>query len=285
MVGLFSAILITGMGLMVTRCLYLCASPFKWFRRVVPFWIYLESVPISRKTFFTEVDGENSMLLVSGYEGITGINRIFIVYSFLALIIGAFIIAILTLMKRRTTEVRASKFYLLGISLFAALFGLGRLIFLIHDYYTPDELGSLVYLIGSIVTLSGLTILAFTIEKFIFQKTKKLITIFGVICLVVMVFTTGDISKYAYIGGQAIVTALPFFIYIYIAKISTGAVRKQAVFIILGIVMVFISIIGGAVLSNLHVLDQTGSQLFGIVFSFIGLILLSYGLVKTPTTK
>ncbi len=240
------------------------------------------------------------MLLVSGYNDITGISRDFIIYSFLALVIGAFIIAILTLMKRRTTEVRSSKFYLLGISSFAALFGLGRLIFLIHDYYTPDPISSIVYLIGSIVTLSGLTILAFTIEKFIFPKTKKLITVFGVICLVVMIltfviaFTTSDISiyalysnisKYAYIGGQAILTALPFFIYIYIAKISTGAVRKQALFIILGIIMLFVSIIGGALLYNFDVLDQLWSQLFGIVFSFIGLILLSYGLVKTPTTK
>ncbi len=254
----------------------------------------------TRITFFTEGDGENSMLLVSGYDDIIGFNRDFIVYSFLALVIGAFIIAILTLMKRRTTEVRASKFYLLGISLFAALFGLGRLVFVIHDYFTPDPISSLVYLVGSVVTLGGLTILAFTIEKFIFPKTKKLITIFGVVCLVVMILasvialTTGDISiyalytniaKYAYIGSQAILTALPFFIYIYIAKISTGAVRKQAMFIILGIIMLFISIIGGAVLSNLKVLDHVGSQLFGIAFSLIGLILLSYGLVKTPTTK
>ncbi len=226
------------------------------------------------------------MIFITDYtDDIQGINFIFIVSAFLALVIGAFVISLLILLKRRKADVKTSRNYLLGISLFAAVFGLGRLTLLYHDYFAPNELDHPVYLLGSVVTLSGLTILAFTIEMFIFPKTKKLITIFGIICLVVLIFIPNPIGNYAYIAGNAVVTVLPFFIYIYIAKISTGAVRKQAMFIIIGIVMLFISIIGGALLYNFGILDRLWSQLFGIIFSFIGLVLLSYGLVKNPNTK
>ncbi|MBN2151035.1 MAG: hypothetical protein JW839_06310 [Candidatus Lokiarchaeota archaeon] len=228
------------------------------------------------------------MILISGYEDIKGIDRLVIVSSFLALVIGAFIVSVLVLLKRRKTDVKASRFYLLGIALFAALFGLGRFVFLYHDYFAPDPLDAPVYLVGQIFTLSSLIILAFTIETFIFTKTKRLITVIGAISLVLVVafsFPPGSISTYAFIAGNGVLTVLPFFIYVYIAKISTGTVRKQAMFIIFGIVMLAISIIGGKFLYDFHVLDRLWSQLFGIIFSFIGFILLSYGLVKTPATK
>nr|MDO8088952.1 hypothetical protein [Candidatus Sigynarchaeum springense] len=231
------------------------------------------------------------MILISGYDDIQGIDRIVIVSSFLALAIGGIIVSVLVLLKRKKTDAATSRFYLLGIGLFAMLFGLGRLVFLYHDYFAPDPLDAPVYLVGEIFTLSALIILVFSIEKFIFTKTKKLITIIGLICLaLVLVFTPLEteprqISALAYVTGNGVLTVLPFFIYIYIAKISTGSVRKQALFIIIGIVMLAISIIGGKYLYDFHVLNRLWSQLFGIIFSFIGFILLSYGLVKTPATK
>ena len=116
------------------------------------------------------------MLLITDYDDIQGLNKIIIVSSFLVLICGAFIISILTLVKRGKTEVKQSRYYLLGISLFAAIFGIGRLLLLYHDYFAPDELDDLLYRVGAGFSLAGFTILTFTIEKFIFTKTKKLIS-------------------------------------------------------------------------------------------------------------
>lgn len=223
------------------------------------------------------------MLLISDYDDIIEPGRTFIVGSFLVLIIGAFLIAILTLVKRGKTEVKASRAYLLGISLFATVFGFGRLVLLYHDYAAPDVLDDLLYRVGAGLSLAGFTILTFTIETFIFTRTKKVISIIGVICILLLAFAPKDIGTPAFVGGNIIVTVLPFFIYIYIARISTGIVRKQAAFIILGMIMLFISLLGGAVLYTMGFLDRLWSQLFGIIFSLAGLILLSYGFVKSPT--
>jgi hypothetical protein len=225
------------------------------------------------------------MLLITDYDDIQGINRAIIVFSFLVLIMGAFIIAILTLVKRRKSDVKESRYYLLGISLFAAIFGIGRLVLLYHDYFAPNELDDLLYRIGAGFSLAGFTILTFTIEKFIFTKTKKLISIFGLICILLLAFAPKEIGTPAFVGGNIIVTVPPFFIYIYIAKTSTGAVRKQALFIILGMIMLFVSLLGGALLYSFMILDRLWSQLFGIIFSLAGLVLLSYGFVKSPNAR
>nr|MDO8110262.1 hypothetical protein [Candidatus Sigynarchaeota archaeon] len=227
------------------------------------------------------------MLLVHDYDDIEGISRYIIVGFSLGMIVGAFLIGILILRKMRKTDVRTSRFFLLGIFWFTLLFGLGRLVLLYHDYFAEEPLDIPLWTIGSGLSLAGLTCLTYTIEKFVFTKTKMVISVLGVACIVLLFVLAflmlKSLATIVLYSGNIAVILVPFLIYIYIAKISTGAVRKQAVIIIIGMVVSFIGQLGGAVLFNLHVLDRLWSQLFGIILTFWGLVFLSYGFVKTPT--
>jgi hypothetical protein len=225
------------------------------------------------------------MLLVTDYDDIQGISRVLIVVFSLVLVAGAFCIAVLTLLKSRKTDVPVSRHFLAGISSFSSLFGLGRLVLLYHDYFAANEFDDVLWRLGAMISLGGLTVLAFTIEQYIFKKTRRVISVIGVACVVLVGFMPKEISTPSLYIGNVAVTVLPFFIYLYIAKISTGALRKQAMIIILGMLFSFVAMLGGSILFNTGVLDRLWSQLFAIVLSFIGLLLLAHGFVKTPSAR
>jgi len=220
------------------------------------------------------------MLLVSAYKTVLEPSRSLIIWFTIGMIIAAFIIGIVVLARIRKTSVTTSKYLLVGIGLMAILFSLGRAVLLYHDYYASDEWDIFFWKIGSALVLAGLTSLAFTIEKFMFPKTKKLITIIGVACLVLIFFMDKTIATILLYVGNITVMLLPFCIYIYLAKISTGSGRRSALIIILGMILVLIGQLGGAVIFNL-LKDMLASQLFGIFLSLFGLIFLAIGFIKT----
>ena len=85
--------------------------------------------------------------------------------------------------------------------------------------------------------------------------------------------------------GSGLLTFLPFVIYMYIFVISTGDVRKQALIIILGMILSALGQFGGAILFENSVFDRTNSQIFGFTLSLIGLGILSYGFSKGITSS
>ncbi|HME54745.1 MAG TPA: hypothetical protein VKM55_21240 [Candidatus Lokiarchaeia archaeon] len=229
------------------------------------------------------------MLLVTDYDDIQGINRLIIIVFSIGMILGSFIISILILNKIRKTEIKSSRYFLVGVSLFAFLFGVGRLILLYHDYFADNSLDTILWTLGSGITLVGLTCLTFAIEKFIFQKTKMIASVIGIICIVIVfvfpfIGQIGIAKIFLYVGNGAVIV-VPFFIYLYIAKISTGALRLQAGIILTGMIVMLIANLGGNVLFTIHVLDRLGSQLFGIIIAFLGVVILSYGFVKSPNAR
>ncbi len=114
------------------------------------------------------------MILISDYDDVTGLNRVLIISFTFGLIVGAFIVAGFSAARRQGSEVKQSRSYSAGIALFATLIGLGRLILLYHDYFAPDLFDDPLWRLGSAIALGGLTTLAFTIESFIFTKTKRI---------------------------------------------------------------------------------------------------------------
>ncbi|MFX0103048.1 MAG: hypothetical protein ACFFCS_26010 [Candidatus Hodarchaeota archaeon] len=204
-----------------------------------------------------------------------------IITSSIAMVIVALLIGLIVLTKIPKTKMKTSKYYLLGISFVGIFIGVSRGIFLYHDYFAPDSLDLLLWKLANITTFIALTSLAFTIERFIFQKTKMVITIIGIASIILMIFVEKPIASVLVTVTTATLVLLPFIIYIYMAKISTGAVRNRALIIILGILLIFIGQVGGSVLFNLNVLDRTASQIFGVGGSLIGLILISYGLIRS----
>ena len=81
------------------------------------------------------------MLFSSDYDGIVDPIRSLIVYLTIAMVIGAYLIGIYVLAASRNPEKNLSSKYFIGIGSFSILFGTGRLIFMIHDYFVPDYIG------------------------------------------------------------------------------------------------------------------------------------------------
>ena len=239
------------------------------------------------------------MLLISSYDSVQGIDRIIIIYFSIAMIIGILLTGVLILMKIHKIDIVSSRRFLVGAAMFALLMGIGRLVFLYHDYFADDSIDALLWTIASGLSLGSLTSITFAIEKYIFQRTKMAASIMAIICIILVLFL-GFMSQF-YAGsdssqalkalayakipmyiGTGVVIVIPFFIYIYIAKISTGSLRRQAIIIISGMLVMFIAQVGGMLLFTIHVFNVLESQLFGILIAFVGVVILSLGLAKTP---
>jgi hypothetical protein len=223
------------------------------------------------------------MLLVTDYDVIQGVDRVVIITASLAVIVEAAAIAFLIMVKRRSKESFEAKRVMLGIASFAALFGLGRLVMLVHDYYAENVLDTILYQIGNSLMLLGLVSIAFTIEKYIFPQTKKVISVIGLAC-VGLIFTgywLGILMKIAVYAGTILQTLLLFVVYIYAAKHSAGSVRTRATFVVLGLVLVLFGQFMGTLLFSVGLFDRVVSQLFSMGFTFGGLIFVSYGLGST----
>jgi hypothetical protein len=226
------------------------------------------------------------MILISTYDYIQGIDLLIIISFSIAMIIGILITGILIVMKSHKIDIVSSKKFLIGAAMFALLMGLGRLVFLYHDYFADDSLDAVLWTIASGLSLASLTSITFAIEKYIFQKTKMAASIVASICIIlVLIFGFMNqlpLAKIPMYIGTGVAIVIPFFIYIYIAKISTGSLRRQAVIIITGMLVMFIAQVGGMLLFTIHVFDVLASQLFGILIAFVGVVILSVGFAKTP---
>lgn len=222
------------------------------------------------------------MMLVSDYDVVQGLERQLIIGFSIGFIIGSFAVAAILVSKLRGSDMKVSKAYFAALAGFAVFLALSRLVLLYHDYFAPDELDEPLWRLGSALLLVGLTILCFTIEKFMFTKTRKAITIVGVAIIAAYVIFEKAIATLLLYAGNVLLVILPFFIYIYIAKISTGSVRVQALVIIAGILVMLIGQFGANLLFILGVIDRLFSQIFGGVLAFLGLAILSYGFARTP---
>jgi len=50
-------------------------------------------------------------------------------------------------------------------------------------------------------------------------------------------------------------------------------------------IVMLLANLGGLLLFSIHVFDRLWSQLFGIIIAFLGIVILSYGFVKSPNAK
>ncbi len=180
-----------------------------------------------------------------------------------------------------------SRNYFAALSAFTILLGLSRLVLAYHDYFADDTYDMILWLLGSALLLIGLTILCFTIERYMFTKTRKAITITGTIIIVAFLlsFNMKTIATVLLYAGNILLVLLPFFIYVYIAKISTGSVRTQALIIITGIIIMLVGQFGGNLLFLVGVIDRLWSQIMGVTMAFVGMVVLTYGFAKSPTSS
>ncbi len=227
------------------------------------------------------------MLLVSDYDVVQGIDREIIIAASLAVILEAFAIAFMIMIKRRSKDTHEAKRVMLGIASFAVLYAVARVVMLVHDYYATDDFDTILYLFGNCLALLGLISLTFTIEKYMFPKTKKIISIIGLVCigLIIAGYLFDLLARIGVYTGMISQAGLIFLVYIHAAKHSAGNVRLRALMVILGLVLVVFGQYGGTVFFSTGLFDRVVSQLFSMVFTLIGLVFISYGLVKNSDSK
>jgi hypothetical protein len=225
------------------------------------------------------------MILHSDYDSIQGLPRVLLILIFIVLVIAAWSIATIMIKKGIKHDSFIARGYFIGFGIFGFLFGLGRLVLLYHDYFAADSITEILWRIGTAISIAGLTMLCFVIEKYIFPKTKKLLSVIGSICVVgisVLPYTYALIMLYL---AAVVLGLLPLGIYIYIAKSTAGVMQKQAIYVILGIVFLMLGQGLTMILDTIGLLDLAASQIMAVVFVFISLIFITLGFVKGPEEK
>jgi hypothetical protein len=141
----------------------------------------------------------------------------------------------------------------------------------------------LLYQVGFCFILLGLFTLAFTVERFLFTRTRKFISGIGLTCILVLVLShyVKTIAIIAVYVGTVSSTLLLFLVYIHIARTSSGVVRKRALIVIVGFVLVFLGQFGGTIFFNTGLFNRGLSQVFSAMLMIFGLAFVTYGLVKT----
>ncbi|MFO8017185.1 MAG: hypothetical protein R6U96_00995 [Promethearchaeia archaeon] len=154
-----------------------------------------------------------------------------------------FLAFFLFLMKGREIDLKSSKMVFFGYAVFTLFFGLTRIFFIFgvrnseyYDFYTT---------VGYISSLIGIIFWLYILETYMITKTKKIFLIVTLITFgIALVSLIGGADRY--IALTMMYTLLPvsigvvFFLYIYIIIKGTGAVRKNAAWLLVGLIFITI---------------------------------------------
>lgn len=225
------------------------------------------------------------MLYSSDFDIIVDPARSLIINLTIILIVACYIGGFYSYIITRSPEEGLSRKYFVGLSLVAILFGTGRLIYLIHDYYLPNYIGSLnvdvlLWKIGSTISSLGGLLLVYIIETYVYKKTKHIITLTGIVLtgLVIIVDYPMPAKLIATITNIMLVSIV-FIIYIGIYKNSTGVVRRNALIILIGLTILTIGQSTALFSDVLGVMTVEQSSIFAPPVTLAGLIILGTGLI------
>lgn len=219
------------------------------------------------------------MLLVSDFDILTEPVRSIIILLQLALAIGCIIIGIIAIISSKNSEMSMSKSYLLGIATFFILIGGSRMILVHHDYYAADDLDLILWKIANIIILGGFTFLTYTIETHVYQKTKHIFSVIGAILTVTYaIMPDKGIATILLYVATILLIILPVFIYIIMAKNATGTLRKRAMIILIGMIILLVAQ-GTGLFENLGLMTREQASIFAPPFSLLGLVICGYGFI------
>lgn len=219
------------------------------------------------------------MIFISEYDIITEPARSLIIYLTIGMVIGAFLISFYALISSRKSNRKLSSNYLIGIAVFFLFFGVGRLIYMIHDYFAPDSLEIILWKIATVVIFCGLTVFIYTLETFIYKKTKHIFSIIGVFILFMVIILELDFARFFIYAGNLILLIVPALIYIIMIRNSTGDVRKWSIVILIGMVIFAVGQ-GTALFEIVGLMDIISSSIFAPPVTLAGLVVLGYGLIS-----
>ncbi len=154
-----------------------------------------------------------------------------IVIIFLFVYFGLFLI------KGLKDESKSSRYFFIGVSIFFICTGIQRILSLIYDFFYAEM--SLLFII-TLLNIVGIIPLLFHLESSV-VKSKRIISILSVILVIVYIianFFFGNdriIMYYFFIPPFLLAVESVGAIYIYLVLKSSGQVRKNALYIIIGL--------------------------------------------------
>jgi hypothetical protein len=166
-----------------------------------------------------------------------------------AIVIG-FIIGGIMVKKVRKIELKVTKRYFMGALEFFFVYSICRTLFLLGSLI--DDPLRISYFVGNTLGLVSIVLIIAAIESTIFTKSKHFFTVYGMIGIGVMIFDTFARIE---IGGYTLVTLAQYscmiplgviilLIYLRVTLKSTGTVRKNALIMFLGILLLMLSEMG-----------------------------------------
>ncbi len=220
------------------------------------------------------------MLFVSDYDFPEPIRSILLILKLITGI-GLVIIAIISyLYVRDTPSDEKSKNYLMGISMFFLILACSKAVYFYHDFFALDEWDTVLSRIADSIFLIGFVIFTYMIERHVFKKSKYVFTIIGALILVLyIIIWVPLISTIILYIGLIIMITLPLIIHIFIAVKGSGDVKKRALIITLGIVILMFSSFGLFLFKLLGLMSNDLSLLIGPPIELTGYIVLAYGLI------
>ena len=197
---------------------------------------------------------------------------------------------IVSLIFLREYKKARMQFYI-GVASFYILFILARLCELIRIYVIPEgpisppyaEFGMNFWLKTgyTLFSYTGLTIIYFLLERYVFTKTKYFFTLLVPITTVLSIWFTIDLANYQLL----FYITIPFyllvlfgiiFIYIYLAISTPGEVRRNSIMIIFGILLFELGLVFALPEVQVSILAQLPLDFLWItapILSIIGVIL------------
>jgi len=219
------------------------------------------------------------LLFVSAFDVIPEPTRSIIMVLNIVLAIGCLLLGFSAILFLKKSESAVNKNFYVGLSIVFILVGIARVIFIYHDFFATDEYDILLWKIANFVVLIGFTSLSYIIETHIYKRTKHVFTLIGVvfIALYMIIFDKAIATIILYIGTAALLL-LPLLLYIIIAKNSTGELRKKALVIIGGMVILIVAQ-GTGLIVTIGLMDKTFSLIIGPPLALVGFFIVWYGFV------
>lgn len=202
-------------------------------------------------------------------------------WLWIAVVVELWVIGVLILRCSKMERMESTKRLYLGYGTFMIAFSISRVLNYIANFYrdmgfAETDASFLIpkratYFIG----LLSLAFLVYGFERYFTKKTKGLVSLIPAIVAVLSLFLPYDIAKLVNYISTPIALLVILFVYAYMIKIGVGYLRKQAVYSLLGLFLLFL----GTAFDSTLIRDYFSTVDAALVPNILGPVLSMVGLL------
>lgn len=194
------------------------------------------------------------------------INIVIVAYSLFIL----FTLTVALTAFRHAMKQEMSKQFEIASGVFLIGLAFQRIFFVLHDFYLEGDWVSISNRGAGFSIFISFAALCFIIEKK-FIHTNYLFTILGIIGAIIQIIAPADFADLVQKYGSPPLMALPFLIYFKVAFQTTGELRRQAISIILGGMLLAFSTIGLSLLNDAGVISFFTCQVLRAILNSVAI--------------